>query len=69
MDGLMSDNQTLPPSDLGVSRRALAFARTVDRLPPGEYVVRLEKRTVSDGAGWKVELAQSTTVKVMELAK
>lgn len=60
--------QNTPP-DLGVSKRALAIARTVDRLPPGEYVIKLCKQAPEHGAGWTAELAQSTPLRVMELAK
>lgn len=36
----MSDNQE--PADL--SQKAISMARHLDRLPPGEYIVKLYKR-------------------------
>ena len=38
-------------SDLGVSSKALSLARAIDRLPTGDYVVQLEKRTRNDEGG------------------
>ncbi|MDH5605355.1 MAG: hypothetical protein OEY93_00550 [Anaerolineae bacterium] len=41
--------------DVGVSRRALSLARVVDRLPPGEYLIRL-KRSPFKTRPWQVEV-------------
>lgn len=52
-----------------VSARALAIARTVDRLETGEYTIHLEKKPAAQGGGWYVELQAATTLRVMELEK
>lgn len=39
-------NSSLPETydpTLGISRKATAIARAIDRLPPGEFELRLEK--------------------------
>ena len=54
------------PVDLGVSARALSIARDIDRLPPGEWYVQIEKHTQAEGGGMIVELNQVTTMKVRE---
>ena len=53
----------------GISQRALAVARALDRLPTGEYQLRVEKKPHENGGGWFVEFTEATTIKVMELAK
>ncbi len=37
--------------DVGVSKKALSVARSIDRLAPGEYIVHLSKRVRHDEGG------------------
>lgn len=67
MDGL--EFPTSPFADLGVSPRALAIARAVDRLETGEYQLHIEKKPAAQGGGWYVEFQEATTIRVMELEK
>lgn len=68
---MMSNSTTSPFSDehYGISQRALAVARALDRLPTGEYQIHVEKKPREAGGGWVVEMTETTTLKVMELAK
>ena len=36
-------NDKIPEEKTGVSPPAASMARTIDRLPPGDYMIRLEK--------------------------
>ena len=45
-----------------VSRGAESLARTIDRLENGEYVVRLEKKSRSEG-GIQYEISRSQKVR------
>jgi len=38
-----------------LSQRVIALARVIDRLPPGRYVIELEKPDL-DAASWKTEI-------------
>ena len=53
------------PND--VSRRALSFARMVERLDPGKYTIALIKPT-SKHERWAVEISQSVTIQKKELS-
>ena len=48
--------------DKGISVRAMTLAREVDRLPPGEYVLRLTKRVRRDG-GMFFEIARAEKIR------
>lgn len=67
MDGLTSFH--FSDETYGVSRRALAVARALDRLPTGEYQLIVEKKSQESGGGWFVEFQEATTIRVMELPK
>lgn len=47
--------------DLGVSRRALSIARAIDRLPPGVYLVRVEKPALA-ALDWPVDIDRVESV-------
>ena len=49
-------------NDKGVSKRALSLARVVDRLPPGEYVLRLSKFLRRDG-GMIIEISKTEKIR------
>jgi hypothetical protein len=58
--------QNLQVSDL--SPRVVRLARELDRLPAGEYVVRLVKPDLA-ALSWHAEITRSEPIRVMELAK
>lgn len=55
-----------PVTDL--SARAVSLAREIDRLPPGDYVIRLVKCEVR-AQPWQAEITREQPVRVMELGK
>jgi hypothetical protein len=62
----MSDNEPRPVSDL--SARVVSLAREIDRLPPGDYVIRLTKCEVR-AMPWQAEIVRTEPMRVMELGK
>lgn len=58
--------QNQPVSDL--SPRMVSLGRALDRLPPGEYVIRLVKSDVQS-APWRAEIARSEPIRTMDLGK
>lgn len=62
-----SGNQSVVNLSPAVSPRALAIAREIDRLVPGDYNIRIEKRTAAEGGGLYFELAQQMTIRAREL--
>jgi hypothetical protein len=60
----MTDPQ--PVTDL--SARAVSLAREIDRLPPGDYVIRLVKCEIR-ALPWQAEIMREQPVRVMELGK
>jgi hypothetical protein len=56
----------LPVTDL--SPRVVSLARAIDRLPPGEYVIRLVKGELQ-ALPWQAEIARSEPIRTMELGK
>lgn len=56
--------QCKPTHDL--SSRALSLAREIDRLPPGDYSVRLVKPDPG-GLSWHAEIIRVETIREMEL--
>lgn len=69
MDGIIS--LPAPAAELfqapAVSARALAIAREIDRLVPGEYNIYIEKHTAAEGGGMYYELAQEMKIRAREL--
>jgi len=55
-----------PITDL--SPRVVSLAREIDRLPPGEYVIRLSKCDLKTSP-WQAEITRSETVRNMEIGK
>jgi len=53
-------------SGLGVSLPAIQVARAVDRLGPGEYIIRLVKPP-HVGDPWEVEIARAETVQRLKV--
>lgn len=53
--------------DVGISQRALSLARSVDRLPPGEYLIRL-KRSPFKTCPWQVEVLREERLWEREVA-
>lgn len=51
-----------------VSRRALSIARTIDRLPPGEYNLSLVKPGVK-AADWQIEIVRTERLERAVLKK
>ena len=65
------DKQTITkptdrPVDLGVSRRALSFARHIDRLTEGTYTIVFHKRMIEN---WSLEIDRTEKVRRVELKK
>lgn len=44
-----------------VSQKALYIAKSIDRLPPGEYTIRIS-RPASKERGWSFEVQKTDTV-------
>ena len=59
----MSENSK-PIHDL--SQRVISLARVIDRLPPGDYSVRLVKPEL-DGLSWHAEIIRVEPIREMEL--
>lgn len=57
----------LGPPAARVSHNAEVIAKEIDRLPPGEYVFRLQKKTAASGSAWVYELSQQTVIRWREL--
>jgi hypothetical protein len=55
-----------PISDL--SPRVVSLAREIDRLPPGDYVIRLTKCDLK-ALPWQAEITREEPIRVMELGK
>jgi hypothetical protein len=56
-----------PPGPLcDVSRNVLSLAREIDRLPPGEYVITLNKPT-SKHQNWIVQIDRTETIREMNI--
>ncbi len=52
----------------GVTHQVTSLARAIDRLPPGEYVIHLDKATRMDS--WRAEIRQQgAVVREMELKR
>jgi hypothetical protein len=62
----MTDPAPRPISDL--SARVVSLAREIDRLPPGEYVIRLVKCDLKS-MPWQAEIVRAESLRVMELGK
>ena len=59
---------TAPQAITDLSARVVSLAREIDRLPPGEYVIRLEKGEIRADP-WQAEIQRVEAVRVMELSK
>lgn len=47
-----------------ISARALSLARHIDRLPPGEYTVRLSKSPQPKGMAFEIDRNETVTAEV-----
>jgi len=54
----MSNNN----QDLGCSQRAISVARILDRLDPGDYLIRLSKAGNSKAHYWTIEIDKQIKV-------
>jgi hypothetical protein len=59
---------TAPQAITDLSPRVVSLAREIDRLPPGEYFIHLEKGEIR-AAPWQAEIQRVEPVRVMELGK
>lgn len=53
-------------NNFAVSERALSLARMVDRLPPGEYVIRLEKTPWRKNE-WPIEISREESIPIKKV--
>lgn len=51
-----------------ISNKARSMARSVDRLPPGDYFIRLCKPALR-GQAWEMVIDKAETVRRMELRR
>ena len=59
---LMTENNN------GISREAYSLGRTLDQLPPGDYVIQLKIEHRRDG-GWVADIAKSETIRKGKVGK
>lgn len=48
--------------DLGCSARAISVARILDRLEPGDYIIRLSKAGNNESHYWSVEISRQEKI-------
>jgi len=60
------ENLPRPVTDL--SARVVSLAREIDRLPPGEYVIRLTKCELK-AMPWQAEITRAEPIRTMEINK
>jgi hypothetical protein len=53
-------------SNNGISREAYSLGRSLDQLPPGEYVIQLSIKTPREG-GWIADIAKSEAIRKLEV--
>jgi len=53
--------------ELPISQRALVIAKEIDRLPPGEYTLRIDKKAAALGGTLYYELSEARTLRAREL--
>lgn len=63
---MQADLSIIPQTDL--SQRVIQLARAIDRLSPGEYVVRLVKPDM-EAASWRVEIDRLDHIQNMAITK
>ena len=63
---IVTNNNAAAPID--VSPRALSLARSIDRLPPGDHVLKIVKGQ-APAAPWEVEILNEQRVRVFALLK
>ena len=51
----------VPETKTGVSQPAVSVARTIDRLPPGDYIIKLEKPSARSES-WILEIVDTDLV-------
>jgi hypothetical protein len=67
----MEDTTTLPQPSKPIndlSPRVVQLARMIDRLPPGDYDISLQKQEIS-GQPWSVEIVRTEKISTLSLPK